>query len=189
MQGGKAMANANSEGARRKSHWRVAGWTLAGLFLLVPLVAMWLTGEVSRTAGDFIFAAVLIGLAGIIFELTSRISADGAYRGGVATALTASILIAWANGAVGMIGNGDDPYNLMFLGVIAIALLGSLLSRLRPAGMAWTMAAAGAAQAALGLGGMQGDVRGGIMSTLLAGLWLVAAALFRNSADSIRSPG
>lgn len=183
------MANANSEGARRKSHWRVAGWTLAGLVLLVPLVAMWLTGEVSWTAGDFIFAAVLIGLAGIIFELTSRVSADGAYRGGVATALTASILVAWANGAVGMIGNEDGPYNLMFFGVIVIALLGSLLSRLRPAGMAWTMVAAGAAQAALGLGGMQVDVRGGILSTLLAGLWLVAAVLFRNSANSIRAPG
>lgn len=183
------MANTNSEGAGRGGHWRVAGWTMAGLLLLVPLVAMQFTGKASWTAGDFIYAALLIGLAGIAIELSFRASPDGAYRKGVAAALTASFLIAGANGAVGMIGNEDDPYNLMFFGVIAIALLGSLLSRLRPAGMAWAMLAAGAAQAALGLGGMQGDMRGGILSTLLAGLWLLAAALFRNAARNIRASG
>jgi len=44
------------------------------------------------------------------------------------------------------------------------------------------MLAAAAAQAALGLFGMTSDLRGGIFSTVFAGIWLLAAALFHNAA-------
>ena len=175
------MANAEIEGARR-SPWRAAGWGVAGLVLLVPLVAMQFTREVNWTVGDFLFAAMLLGLVGLTLDLTVRTSRNPSYRGGVGAALAASFLIVWANGAVGMIGNEDNPYNLLFFGVIGVALLGSVLARFRAAGMALAMLVAAAAQAAIGVGGMTTDVRGGILSTLFAGLWLLSAALFRNAA-------
>ncbi len=51
--------------------WRIAGWSIAGLVLLLPALtnAPW-------TAFDFVFAGVLIGFVGLAFELTVRRSRD-----------------------------------------------------------------------------------------------------------------
>lgn len=166
----------------RKSPWRTVGWSLAALILLAPLVAMQLTTGVNWTVGDFLFAALMIGVVGAAFELTVRVSPNHSFRGGVAAALAASFLIVWATGAVGMIGNEDNPYNLLFFGVIALALGGSVVANFRPAGMAVAMLVAAVAQAAVALGGLSMDVRGAILSALFSLLWLLAAALFRNAA-------
>lgn len=176
------MANADIDGSRRGGPWRSIGWGVAGLVLLLPLVAMQFTREVNWTFGDFLFAAMLVGLVGLTLELAVRTSRNPSYRGGVGAAIAASFLIVWANGAVGMIGNEDNPYNLLFLGVIAVGLIGSVLAKFRAAGMAFAMLTAAATQAAIGIGGMASDLRGGILSTLFAGLWLLSAALFRNAA-------
>jgi hypothetical protein len=178
------MTDNETIGGSRGSPWRIAGWSLAALVLLLPLVAMRFTSEVNWSPGDFIFAALLIGIVGLAFELTVRASADWAYRGGVAVALAAAFLTIWANGAVGMIGDEDNPYNLLFLGVIILALLGSVAARFRPRGMALAMTAAAIAQAALGILGASADLRGGILSTIFAGLWLLAALLFGRSGHS-----
>src|SRR5688500_10445161 len=134
IDGGKAMANAEIEGARRGSPWRAAGWSVAGLVLLLPLLAMQFTREVDWTVGDLLFAAMMFGLVGLTLELAVRASRSISYRGGVGAAVAASFLIVWATGAVGMIGNEDNPYNLLFFGVIALALLGSVLARFRAGG-------------------------------------------------------
>lgn len=175
------MANSKAEDSRPGSPWRIIGWSLAGLVLLIPLVAMQFTKEVQWTVGDFMFAALLIGLVGTAFELAVRASANGTYRGGAAAALAASFLTVWVNGAVGMIGSEDNSYNLLFLGVILVALAGSILARFRPRGMSLTMFTAAGLQAVLGVAGMATDVRGGIFATLFAGLWLLAAALLRQA--------
>ena len=80
-----------------------------------------------------------------------------------------------------MIGDEDNPYNLLFLAVIPLALTGAVLARFRASGMVWAMALAGLAQAAIAIGGIPADLRGGVLSAGLAGLWLVSAALFHNA--------
>lgn len=182
------MANDGTIAVRRGSHWRIVAWGIAALVLLLPLVAMQFTAEVNWDETDFIFAGVLIGTVGGVFELTVRMSRNWSYRGGVAAALAASFLIVWANGAVGMIGNEDNPYNLLFLGAIVLALVGAAVARFRAAGMAVAMIVAAAAHAAVALGGLGTDARGAIFSTLFAGLWALAAALFRAAAQA-RSAG
>jgi hypothetical protein len=163
--------------------WRVAGWSIAALLLLTPLVAMQFTDEVNWTGFDFIFAAVLIGGVGLVFELAVRSTRNIAYRAGVGVALAAAFLTVWVNAAVGMIGSEDNPYNLLFLGVVAVALVGAIAARFRAAGTAAAMAVAAIAQACLGIIGLSADLRGGILSTALASLWLLSAALFRAARD------
>lgn len=85
--------------------WRIAGWGIAVLILLTPFVAMQFTREVNWTASDFIFAAVLIGGVGLLFELTVKMSDNPFYRAGIGLALAASFLTIWASGAVGLIGD------------------------------------------------------------------------------------
>ena len=178
------MGNEAEIVGRRGIPWRAVGWTVAALVLLIPLVAMQVGNEINWSVGDFLFAGLMIGLVGAAFELTVRASPNRSYRGGVAAALVACFLIVWATGAVGMIGNEDNPYNLLFFGVIGLALLGSVVGKFRPAGMAIAMFVAAIAHATIGAIGISTDVRGGIVSILMALLWLLSAALFRNAAPS-----
>lgn len=168
------MANSvGMSGGGRGSLWRIAGWGIAGLLLLVPLI-----GNFPWTGSDYVFAAVLMGGTGLLFELAVRKSGNMTYRAGVAAALAGAFLTIWANGAVGMIGSEDNSYNLLFGGVIMIALIGSIVARFRASGMMWAMAAAAAAQVALGAGGIAADPRGAMFSMGFGGIWLLAAALF-----------
>lgn len=180
--GGSMAKEAGMSGGRSANPWRIAGWGMAGLLLLLPLVAMQFTSEVNWTPSDFVFAAVVFGSVGILFELAVRMSRDPWYRAGVAAALGASFLIVWANAAVGMIGSEDNPYNLLFLGVILLALVGAVAARFRASGMALALAMAAIAQVCIAVAGMASDPRGAVFSAVFAGLWLLAAACFRNAA-------
>jgi hypothetical protein len=171
-----------SDSGRRGSRWRIAGWSGAAGLLLLPLVAMQFTDEVVWDGTDFIFAGVLIGGVGVAFELTVRITRNNVYRAGIAAALAATFLLIWINAAVGMIGSANNPLNLMFAGLLAIAVLGAILARFRPDGMACAMTVAAIAQVLAGAIGMFTDLRGGILSAVFAAPWLLSAGLFWKAA-------
>ena len=170
-------ANMRDGGERRGISWRIIGWGTAALLLLIPFIA-----NAPWTVSDFVFAGVLIGGVGLAFEFIVRRSGSRTYRFGAAFALLAAFITVWVNAAVGMIGSEDHPYNLLFGGVLAVALIGAIVARLEPAGLARAMIAAAVAQAALGAVGLSTDVRGGVFSMVLAAPWLLAAFLFWNAA-------
>lgn len=162
--------------------WRTAGWSAAAALLLLPAVAMQFTSEVNWTGSDFVVMGVLIGSVGLAIEFLVRRSASTAYRLGAVLAVVSAFLVVWVNLAVGMIGSEDNIHNLLFLGVIAIALLGAAAARFRAGGMALAMASASLAQALIGGFGMLDDMRGGLFTIAMAGLWLGAAWLFGRAA-------
>jgi hypothetical protein len=170
-------------GGRVWNPWRVAGWSIPVLLLMLPAVAMQFTSEVDWSVADFIIAALLFGIVGLAFELIVRTSDSLAYRWGAGLAVLSAFLTLWVNGAVGMIGSENNPYNLAFGGVLFIALIGSVLARFRPAGMARAMSVAGIAQVAAGAVGATIDPHGAVFSVGFAGLWLLSAALFWSSAQ------
>jgi hypothetical protein len=176
------MANANGIGMRRGSRWRVTGWAAAAGLLLLPLVAMQFTREVNWTFFDFLFATVLIGGVGLAFELAVRTTRSTTYRAGIAAALAAAFLIVWVNGAVGMIGSEHNPYNLLFLAVIAVGFGGAVIARFRAAGMAGAMLAAAIGHLCVAAAGIPADPRGAVFSAACAAPWLLAAWLFRSAA-------
>lgn len=158
--------------------WRITAWGLAGSLLLLPAIAMRLTDEVNWTGFDFAVFAAMLGLAGISLELLLRARSGWAYRLGAIAAVISGFMIVWANGAVGMIGNENNPYNLWFGLVLAIAILGAL-ARARPQGLAVTFAIAGATQLIIAALGASQDPRGALFSSILASGWLVAALLMK----------
>ncbi len=171
----------------RSRHWglvRWAGWGGAVVLILTPLIVMKLApgAGVNWTLGDFIFAILMFGAVGLAFELAARISTSWWYRGGAALGLAAGFLLIWANLAVGYIGSEDNPYNLLFFGVVAIAIAGALLARFRARGMALAMLAAAIAHAAAGLGGLAADPITAPITLAFAAMWLASAALFRRAA-------
>lgn len=173
---------AGRNGAALDTYLRIAFWSVAALLLLAPLMAMRLTAEVAWGAEDFIFAGILIGVVGLAFEATMRMIRSWAHRFALGSAVAAAFAIVWANAAVGMIGEGPNMFNLLFLGVIALALAGAIAARFRPSGTSLAMAAAAAAHLAVAVAGMPVDPLGGACSALFAGLWLASAALFRKAA-------
>jgi hypothetical protein len=174
------VAMADRGGGWRSGGARLALWLcLAGL-LSVPGIAM----RFAPGAGfdwspmDFVVMGVLLGGVGLGVELVVRASSSLAWRAGAVVAVLAAFLTLWVNLAVGMIGNEDNPYNFIFLGVLALALAGALAARFRPGGMAKAMLTAAVAQAAAGAAGLSTDLRGGVSSMAFALFWLLAAGLF-----------
>jgi hypothetical protein len=182
--------NNGGGGERRGVPWRILGWSTVVFLLLLPLVAMRFTDEVNWTPFDFAFAAGMLGTLGLGLELVFR-SRSNAFRLGAAVALGAAFLIVWSTGAVGVIGSEANPANLLYAAVLAVALLGALVARLRAAGMAWAMAAAGLATvavlpAAAVIWPMTSaevwsvDALGA--TAMFTAMWLVAAGLFHTAA-------
>jgi hypothetical protein len=70
-----------------------------------------------------------------------------AYRAAVGIALTTALILVWMNAAVGLIGTEDNSANLMYVGVLAVGIIGAIIARLRPHGMARALFATALAQA------------------------------------------
>src|SRR5687768_342336 len=90
--------------------------------LMVPLVGMQFSDEVLWTLSDFVFAGTLIFGTGLLYQLTTRITGNAAYRTAVGLALAASFLLLWINGAVGIIGDSD--FNMLYVGVPMVGIIG-----------------------------------------------------------------
>lgn len=114
--------------------------------LLIPLVAMLFTAEMAWGAGDFLIAWVLMAGVGFAYKLVTSRAGSVAYRVATALALGALFMLIWINLAVGFIGSEDNPANLLYGGVLAVAMLGAALARFEPSGMARAMLATALAQ-------------------------------------------
>jgi hypothetical protein len=123
--------------------WRKLGWGAAVALLITPFVAMQFTTEVDWSPGDFLFAAMMFGLVGLLLELAVRASPNWSFRGGVALAVLAGFVVIWSNLAVGILGDEDNDANLLFFLVPLLAIVGSVLAGFKPRGMALAMIAAG----------------------------------------------
>jgi hypothetical protein len=185
-------ATAGSSG-RRGNFVRTLGWATLAALLAVPALAMRFApgAGFNWTAADFVAAAVLLGGVGTGLELAVRMSRDWAYRAGAALAVGTGSLLLWANLAVGLVGDEGNAANRLFVGVLVIAAVGAMLARLRPGGLARTLAATAFAQlaaAAVALGITPADPGRPVEIAALAGvfpaLWLVSAWLFRRAAYS-----
>jgi hypothetical protein len=125
-----------------------AGIALAtALILLVPLLAMQFTDQVVWTPLDFAVAGALLFGTGFMYRLAARNASNFAYRAALGVALGAALFLVWASLAVGVIGVEGDPADLMYVGVIAVGIIGGIVARLRPYGMARALLATALAQA------------------------------------------
>jgi hypothetical protein len=115
--------------------------------LLLPLFAMQFTDEVAWDLIDFAVAGALLIGTGLMYELVTRKASTIVYRFAVGLALAAAFILVWANLAVGLIGSEDEPANLMYIGVLAVGVIGALIARFQPRGMAWALFATALAQA------------------------------------------
>ena len=147
---------------------------------------MQFTDEVNWSETDFLVAGALIGGTGLAFELAASATANHAYRAAVGLALAAAFLLIWLNLAVGIIGTEDNPLNLMFGAVLATGIIGAVIVRCQPVGMARAMLATALAQLLVAV--IAPTAGAGSMAPVwwltgcFAALWLGSAWLFRKAA-------
>jgi len=160
------------------------------MLLLLPLAAMQFTQEVAWGAPDFIVLGSMLAAACLTVELAAWATGNSAYRAAVGVAVAAAFLLIWVNLAVGFLGSEDNDANLIFGGVLAVAIAGAIVARFQAAGMAKAMSAA-AAQILVGIvalaagwasAGPDGLYEVGIGSGFFAALWLLSAWLFQRAA-------
>ncbi len=182
MCGRKAMAGENDSG-QRGSRWRLAVWGTAALVLLLPWLAMQFTEEVAWDLADFaVFGAMLAGACGT-YELAARMTANRAYRAAVAVALAAAFIFVWMNLAVGIIGSEENPANLMYGGVLAVGVIGAVIARFQPHGMARALVATALVQALVAVIALVAGLGYTlILTAFFVALWLTSARLFRKAA-------
>ena len=148
---------------------------------------MQFSDEIDWDETDFlVFGAMLFATCGT-FELAARISGNSAYRAAVGVAVVAAFILIWINLAVGIIGSEDNPANLMYAGVLAVAVIGAAIGRFRPHGMARALVATALAQvlvaaialiAGLGSEGANWPQVIFVLNGFFAALWLLSAWLF-----------
>jgi hypothetical protein len=185
------MKTNSKNGILQNSFVRVALAT--AILMLLPLAASLLLEDFNWGVFDFVFTAGLLFVAGLSFDLLTRRSGNMVYRAAFAVAIGTAAFLFFSNLAVGILGSDDEPANVLYVGVIAIAVIGAVLARFRARGMAWAMFATALAQAstiviALLLGIHQHPESSvlfifGVNGFFMTG-WIVAGLLFRWASET-----
>jgi hypothetical protein len=121
----------------------------AAFILLLPLVAMQFTDEVIWGVADFVLAGVLLAGAGLVHSLAAR-KVNTAYRAGVGLAMATAFMLVFLIGAVGIVGEDGDSADLMYFGALAVGIVGAVIARFQPEGMARALLATAVATALVG---------------------------------------
>jgi hypothetical protein len=121
----------------------------------------------------------------------SMITSKTAYRVAALIALGTALLLVWGVSAMGVIGAEGDPFDLLYIAVLAVGLIGAVLVRFRPDGMVLVLVAMAATQALIALIGLavgKQDVPVSSVAEILylngffVALFLGSAWLFRHAA-------
>jgi hypothetical protein len=121
----------------------------------------------------------------------SMITNKTAYRIAAVIALGTALLLVWGVSAMGVIGAEGDPFDLLYIAVLAVGLIGAVLVRFRPEGMVLVLVAMAVTQALIALIGLaigKQDVPVSSVAEILylngffVALFLGSAWLFRHAA-------
>jgi hypothetical protein len=108
----------------------------------------------------------------------------------IGIALVTACILVWLSLGVGIIGKDGDPANRMYFGVLAVGIIGALIARFRPHGMARALFAMALAQAVVaaialiaGLGlPWSGPAEIVLLNAFFVGMFAGSGWLFRRAA-------
>lgn len=172
---------------------RFVVWTIiAVLILLIPLAMQFQPFADEVQWNEAIAYGVILLIAGGFYELWQWLKTrTKMYRFAFGVGLVTALLLIWVNGAVGIIGGEDNPANLMYGAVLALGLVGSLISRFKPKGMSYTLFVAAFTQMlvpVIALIVWSLDFSPGVigvfgLNAFFAALFIVSGLLFRRAAN------
>ncbi len=157
----------------------------AASILLIPLIAMLFTEEVDWNLADFLIAWIMLFGTGITYKLISiKMSQSVQYKIATGLAVVGLLMIVWVNLAVGIIGNEENPVNLIFYAVHVIGIMGTFISRFEAKGMSYTAYAMAITMVIIGLITlMAGWGFTPIITAFFTVLFLISGALYKQAAE------
>jgi hypothetical protein len=178
------MQGSDSGKGRRGNTIRRLVWGIAAFLLLLPLLAMQFSREVNWNGSDFAVMGFMLLTACATYEFAVWLSSNIAYRAAFGIALVASFILVWLNLAIGIIGDENNPPNLMFAGVLAVGFIGAMIARFRPRGMSRAMVATAYSQALVGVIAVAANwgYEAAALGIFFCAMWLTSAVLFRKAA-------
>ena len=139
---------------------------------------------------DFAIVGVLVLGAGLLFEYASSRGASVAHRAAVGIAVAAGLGLVWANIAVGMIGDEGNPANLMYLLVLAVALIGASVARFEPREASIVMFATAATHVGVVIVALVAALGPQVLADAFFILaWVASALLFRQASVTPSAEG
>jgi hypothetical protein len=114
-----------------------------------------------------------------------------AYRSALGLAIGTALFLLWSMAALGVIGEEGDRADMMYFGVLAVGIVGAVIARFRPQGMARALLATALAQALVAVIALiAGKHQSPISSVweilglngMFAALFIASAWLFRRAA-------
>lgn len=85
------------------------------------------------------YAVIFLAMGGAYELLRWLWTREKTYRIAFIIGFLSMFFLGWISGAVGIIGSENNPANLMYWAVPLVAVVGSLISRMKPRGMTYTM--------------------------------------------------
>jgi hypothetical protein len=113
---------------------------------------------------------------------------NNTYRLAAGIALAAAVLLLWMQGAL---ATADDSPGLILFAVLAVGIIGVLLARFRPRGMAWALAATALAQTLVAVFAMMAwkqYLEISLLNGFFIALWVGSALLFSRAARLSHEP-
>ena len=115
-------------------------------------------------------------------NVEQTVNINSAYRVAVGIAVAAALLVVWMQGAL---ATEDDSPGLLLFGVLVVGIVGAMIARFRPLGMARALFATALAQALVAVIAMiawKQYFEISILNGFFIALWLGSALLFRKAA-------
>ncbi len=168
--------------SRRGFPWRIIGWGGILVLLAIPAIAMQFDNGFDWTLGDFVIAGIALGLVGLLAELTVRASGNWIYRIGVGLLVAGCFFTLWFTGAVGIIGNEDNPLNQMYLLMVGLIAIGAVVSRGKPMPLAHVAGFAAGTEIVIAAIAMANGYNIWPISIGFAAMFLASSLQFRKAA-------
>jgi len=111
------------------------------LIALVPVIGLLIASRLVEgwnwEPRGFVLAYVLFFATGMAYVLIARKIGSWSYKAGVGIALVTGFALGWST--MVQTADSDHPERLWFLSVLAVGLVGAVLTRLNPRGLALTL--------------------------------------------------
>lgn len=154
-----------------------------GLILLIPWLGMQFSSDMAWDLADFVLIGALLLASGLSYVFATRKLKKSSYRAAMGLAVFTALIFVWGHLALGLVGDGKSPANVMYLGVLGLGVVGSVFTRRQPSGMVKVLGGMALAQmlvyATTVAMGLETDF---LLNGFFAALWLSSALLFHRAA-------
>lgn len=132
--------------AQRRSLWKSPAIVTVSLLLIPLLGNQFVEGWHWELRGFVLFGTIIFGI-GLTYQLVTRNVDTSVYRAAVGLALVTGFLLFWGN----FVQSADEinPFALLYFLTLPVGIIGAVLARFRPEGMARALFATALAQAVL----------------------------------------